>query len=81
MWLDLGDYHGPSHFHAFLRYCTERTRQRGVARSYQMYVTNALQNIPQGKYMSKQWSDLIEPHKEIDVQATIDHVVKALEEE
>lgn len=45
-----------------------------------MYVTNALQNIPQGKYMSKSWSDLIEPHDEIDVQATIDHVIRALEE-
>lgn len=81
MWLDLGDYHGPSHFHAFLRYCTERTRQRNVMRSYQIYVTDSLQNAPQGKYMAKRWIDTMKPHEEIDVQATIDHVIKALEEE
>ena len=81
MWLDLGEYHGPSHFHAFVRFCAERTKQRNVARAYQTYVTDSLQSIPQGKYMSQKWSDLFKPHEEIDVQATIDHVKKMLEEQ
>ncbi len=78
MWLDLGDYRGPGHAHAFLRYCTERTRQRNVLRSYRAYVTDSLQCAPQGKYMSKRWSDLISPHDDIDVQAVIDHVLSGL---
>ena len=80
MWLDLGDYHGPSHAHAFVMYCSERTRQRGIEHSYRVYVTNALQNAPKGAYITQSWSDLIRPHEEIDVDAIIGHVISALEE-
>lgn len=79
MWLDLGEYHGPSHFHAFVMFCTARTKQRGVIGSYREYVTESLRNIPQGKYMTKPWQELMKPHEEIDVEATIEHVISALE--
>ena len=80
MWLDLGEYHGPSRFHAFLRYCIERTKQRNVTESFRVYVTDSLQNAPQGKYLMQRWSDLTKPHEDIDVDATIDHVLSQLEE-
>lgn len=80
MWLDLGEYRGPSHFHAFLRFCIERTKQRATLLSYRSYVTDSLQGIPQGKYLTQRWSDLIKPHEDIDVDATIEHVLAALEE-
>lgn len=46
--------------------------------SYRRYVTDMLQNIPQGKYLQQQWSYLVTPRESIDVDATIDHVIKGL---
>lgn len=80
MWLDLGEYRGPSHFHAFVRYCTERTRQRAKLLSYRTYVTDSLQAAVQGKYLTRRWSDIIAPHEDIDVDATIEHVIARLGE-
>lgn len=80
MWLDLGDYRGPSHFHAFVRYGLARTRQRAVTRSYRAYVTDSLQLAPQGKVLGRRWLDLVEPRAEIDVEATIEHVMAAMGE-
>lgn len=79
MWLDLGDYHGPSRFHAFLMYSAQRTKARGETLAFRSYVADSLQNSPQGKYLPQRWIDMITPHKDIDVDATIDKVIRGLE--
>ena len=79
LWLDLGDYHGPGHFHAFLMYAVARTRNRAMDEAYRSYVADSLQNIPQGRYITRRFSDLTRPHEEIDADATIERVTRALE--
>lgn len=74
MWLDLGEYRGPSRFHAFVMFCMARCRQRVRDRAYQSLVFDSLQNIPQGKYIPRGLDDLLRPRQEIDVDAIIDHV-------
>lgn len=74
MWLDLGEYRGPSRFHAFVMFCMARRRQRVMDRAYQSLVFESLQNIPQGKYIPRGLDDLMRPRQEIDVDAIIDHV-------
>lgn len=74
LWLDLGEYRGPSRFHAFVMYCTARQRKRIRERAYQSLVFESLQNIPQGKYIPRGLDDLLRPRQEIDVDAIIDHV-------
>lgn len=81
MWLDLGEYRGPSHFHALTRYMIARRERRNEELSYRIYVTDSLRNAPQGKYMSKRWADLIKPHEDIDVDDIIDHVIARVSEE
>lgn len=81
MWLDLGDYRGPSHFHALLRYMIERRQARAKELSFRVYVTDMLRNIPQGKYMTQRWADIIKPHADFDVDDIIDHVAARLSEE
>lgn len=74
MWLDLGEYRGPSRFHAFVMYCVSRRNQRVRLRAYRSLVFESLQNIPQGKYIPRSLEDLMRPRQEIDVDAIIDHV-------
>lgn len=81
MWLDLGEYHGPSHFHALLRYMIERRQVRAKELSFRVYLTDMLRNIPQGKYMTQRWADIIKPRKDFDVDDIIDHVAARLSEE
>lgn len=78
MWLDLGEYHGPSHFHAFVMFCMARRRQRVRDRAYQSLVFESLQNIPQGRYIPRSLDELLQPRQEIDVDAIIDHVAGLL---
>ena len=79
MWLDLGDYRGPGHSHALVMYMVQRTKARNETLSYRVYVTDALQMIPQQKYLQRRWHSLIQPHKEIDSQAIIEHVIDRIE--
>lgn len=81
MWLDLGEYHGPSHFHALLRYMIERRQMRAKELSFRVYLTDMLRNIPQGKYATQRWADIIKPRKDFDVDDIIDHVAARLSEE
>lgn len=78
MWLDLGEYRGPSHFHAFVMYCTARQRQRIRDRAYQSLVFESLQNIPQNRYIPRSLDDLLRPRQDIDVNAIIDHVASII---
>ncbi len=78
LWLDLGEYRGPSRFHAFVMYCAGRYAQRHVELSYRTYVTDSLQGAASGKYVSQRWVDLIAVHEDFDADATIDHVFERL---
>lgn len=78
LWLDLGEYRGPSRFHAFVMFCAARRRKRDVERVYEVYVTDALQAIPQNKCMSKRFYDVIRIRQDIDVEAVVDRVVSAI---
>lgn len=78
MWLDLGEYRGPSRFHAFVMFCMARRRQRVRDRAYQSLVFESLQNIPQGRYIPRSLDELLQPRQEIDVDAIIDHVAGLL---
>lgn len=78
MWLDLGEYRGPSRFHAFVMFCMARRRQRVMDRAYQSLVFESLQNIPQGRYIPRSLDELLQPRQEIDVDAIIDHVAGLL---
>ena len=81
MWLDLGEYHGPSHFHALVRFMIARRERRNQELSYRTYVTDSLMNAPQGRYISTRWADLITPHEDIDADAIIEHVIARVSEE
>lgn len=81
MWLDLGEYHGPSHFQAFLMFMVERRQARAKELSFKVYVTDMLRNIPQGKYSTQRWADLIKPHVEFEVDDIIEHVMARVSEE
>ena len=74
MWLDLGEYRGPSRFHAFVMFCAARRKKAHRERAYQSLVFQSLQNIPQGQYIPQSLDDLLRPRQEIDVDAIIDHV-------
>jgi len=78
LWLDLGEYRGPSRFHAFVMFCMARRRQRVRDRAYQSLVFESLQNIPQGRYIPRSLDELLQPRQEIDVDAIIDHVAGLL---
>ena len=75
LWLDLGEYRGPSRFHAFVMYALTRRRERAREMAYRVYVTDSLRMAPQGQYLSRRYADLIRPRQEIDADAIIDHVL------
>lgn len=75
MWLDLGDYHGPSRFHAFVMYAVARRQRRNETLAYRSYVCDSLQMAPQGMYLSRRFADVLRPKRDIDVNAIIDYVV------
>ena len=74
MWLDLGDYRGPSRFHVFVRYAVSKAKARAEEKSFRTYVTDSLQNIPQSKFVTRRWIDTLKPHEDIDVDAIVERV-------
>lgn len=62
-------------------YMVKRRRMRDVEQSYRLYVTDMLRNIPQGKYLSKRWADVIRPSEDFDPDDIIDHVIARISEE
>lgn len=74
----MGDYHGPSRAHALVSYVIERTHQRGVQHAYRVYVTDTLQGIVQGKYITRRFADLVDSkqYEDIDVDEVIAHVAE-----
>lgn len=81
MWLDLGDYRGPSHFHAFVMYALARRRRKQSEWMYRTYVTESLRNIPQGQYIPHELSHYLKPREEIDVEDIISRVASAVSED
>ena len=78
LWLDLGEYRGPSRFHAFVMFCAARRRKRSIDAAYRSYVADSLQNIPQGKFIQTRFVDITRPRQEIDVDSIIDKVTQAI---
>lgn len=78
LWLDLGEYRGPSRIHTFVMYCLARRRSRVVDMAYRSLVFASLQNIPQGKYFQRGLDELLRPRQEIDVDAIADHVARMI---
>lgn len=78
MWLDLGEYHGPSHFHAFVMYALARRRAKSVRMTCWTYVAESLRCIPQNQYIPHGLDYYLKPRDEIDAQAIIDKVVAAV---
>ena len=81
LWLDLGEYRGPGHFHAFMMFSLARLRQRVTERSYRLYVTESLRYIPQGMHFASPWTDAIRSHEDIDVDDIIAKVAAAVDPE
>lgn len=46
-----------------------------------VYVTDMLRNIPQGKYATQRWADVIKPHVDFDADDIIEHVMARVSEE
>ena len=46
--------------------------------SYRRYVTDMLQNIPQGKYLQQQWSYLVTPREDFDADQVIERVLSVV---
>jgi hypothetical protein len=64
-----------------VRYSVARTKARVEQKSYRIYVTDSLQNIPQSKYVTRRWVDTLRPREEIDVDAIIDKVAAMIGDE
>lgn len=62
---------------AFNGYASETIEQKRRQEAYRVYVTDSLKLQGESKYLTKRYIDLFEPRREIDVQAVIEHVVKA----
>jgi hypothetical protein len=60
-------------------FMVQRRQQRAKEESYRVYVTDMLRNIPQQRYLTQRWADLIRPHEDFDPDAIIEHVIAQLE--
>lgn len=47
-----------------MRYVEARIDENNREEAYRIYVTNCLQNAPQGKYITKSWYDIMNPKKD-----------------
>lgn len=74
----MGEYHGPRSVRAFTLYRIARARARAKEHAYRVYVTESLRLSPQGQCLSRSYADVIRPHEEIDVDATINKVFEGL---
>lgn len=58
-------------------YMFERRRRDNINRAFMSYVADSLQNIPQNKYFTKRFEDLLVTHEEIDADKVISHVIQS----
>lgn len=76
--MSLGDYNGPGRAHALVCYMIGRRRQANDLEAFRVFVTDSLQLVPQGKYLTERYADKVRrrPNVEIDVEAIIKHVAE-----
>ena len=58
-------------------YMIEKRKRDNINRAYMFYVTDSLQNIPQNKYFTRRFEDLLVVHEDIDVDEVISHVIRS----
>lgn len=63
-WLAYGEYRGRRNIRPFLRYVIARLDEENREMAYRIYVTQSLQNVPQNKYITKSYYDMIYPKPE-----------------
>lgn len=80
MWLDLGEYRGPSRFHAFVMFASARRRDRAHRQAWMNYVSETLRMIPQNMYPTRSFADMVRPRQDINVDAIIEHVANVMGE-
>lgn len=80
VWLDLGEYRGPGRAHALVGFMIERRRRAAVDAAWRSYVADSLQNIPQNRFLTNRFADLVQVREEVDVEATIDRVAALVDE-
>ena len=56
----------------------QRSRQRAVDGTWRRYIADSLHAMSQGKYLSDRYDDMIRPREEIDVDAVIERVERAI---
>lgn len=79
MWLDLGEYRGPSHCHALVRFMVARSNERAERSAFRSYVCDSLQYAPQGKYIVRRYADAIRPRHDFDANEVVDRIVELVE--
>lgn len=58
----------------------QRSRQRAVDRAWKSYIADSLHAMSQGKSLRDRYDDIIRPREEIDVDAIIERVERAIGE-
>lgn len=76
MWLDLGTYCGPGRAHALVCYMSSRARERSVNRAFMNYVADSLQCIPQAKYLTTRFADMLKVREDFDPEDVISRVAE-----
>lgn len=76
----LGNYRGPSSCKCFVRYLTAIFEHEMRERSYRIYVTDMLRNIPQMVYITYRWADTLKSNvtNEKSAEEIVDDVIASL---
>lgn len=75
MYVCLGEYVGVPRLDMFARYCLARYKREMEDLAFRVYVTDALQLLPQSKYPASRYYEVIHPSEEIDAELVIADVV------
>lgn len=59
-------------------YVRERVRRDDMETAYRAYVTESLRIAPQGSYIKRSWTDIVNPRKPIDSDAIVDGLMRKL---
>lgn len=61
----MGQYRGPKTLKSFARYAVALHRDRQEVTAYRIYVAESLRLIPQGKYLTEPFGDILKPRPTI----------------
>lgn len=62
-WLCYGDYRGTKKLKQFLRYVKARAEHQNREEAYRIFVTESLKGLPQGKWFTVPYTEIIQPKK------------------